>query len=300
MVEGMRMLLSRTLREDVDIRTSLDPTLRFVFADPAQLESAILNLALNAQDAMPHGGTLTIATSGAHLDERYQDGHPEVPPGDYVLVSVTDDGVGMKAEIRERVFEPFFTTKDVGKGSGLGLSMVYGFITQSNGHVAIYSEPGLGTTVKLYLPVSELKTPIEREVPFHDPESPRESGTVLVVEDDLFVRGYAVATLESLGFNVIIAVDGRDALRKLEETEQVDMLFSDVVMPGGMNGRDLAARAKQIRPCLKILLTSGYSLETLAAHGDKAREFEILDKPYRKTDLARRVKELFGQAGDRG
>lgn len=296
LIEDMRVLLRRTLREDIDVRTSLDPGLRFVFADPAQLESAILNLALNAQDAMPHGGVLTIATGTVQLDDRYQDSHPEVPPGGYVLVSVTDDGIGMSEEIRERVFEPFFTTKDIGKGSGLGLSMVYGFIKQSAGHVAVYSEPGLGTTVRLYLPVSELPVP-EAASGAIEPEIPQGSGVILVVEDDLFVRGYAIGILESLGYRAVVATDGRDALAKLDSGLEVDLLFSDVVMPGGINGWDLAERARQLRPDLKVLLTSGYSLETLASRRALSTELVVLDKPYRKAELARRLREILGDAG---
>jgi PAS domain S-box-containing protein len=299
LVEGLRVLLRRTLREDVEIRTTLEPNLIPAFADLAQLESAVLNLALNAQDAMPHGGTLTIATSAAVLDERYQDTHPEVIAGDYVVISVTDDGEGMTEEISERVFEPFFTTKDVGKGSGLGLSMVYGFIKQSNGHVAIYSAPGLGTTVRLYLPLSESAAVVSVESRGKESELPRGSGTILVVEDDQFVREYAVGTLEGLGYKVITAVDGRDAMTKLNQGIEVDLLFSDVVMPGGINGWELADRARQQRPDLKVLLTSGYSLETMASRSEHGAELAILDKPYRKVDLARRLREIFDGTGSR-
>jgi PAS domain S-box-containing protein len=292
LIEGMRLLLRRTLREDIDIRVSFKPGLRPCFADPVQLESAILNLVLNAQDAMPNGGDLTIATASVSLDERYQDTHPEVVAGDYVLISVTDDGEGMSGEVRERAFEPFFTTKDVGKGSGLGLSMVYGFIKQSNGHVAIYSEPKLGTTVRLYLPVSKaVLRPVRLRAA--EPELPRGTGTVLVVEDDLFVRGYAVATIESLGYRVVTATDGRDALAKLSQGIEVDLLFTDVVMPGGVNGWELAEQAMQLRPDVKILLTSGYSLETLASRSGRGSNLVVLDKPYRKVDLARRIHDIF-------
>jgi PAS domain S-box-containing protein len=293
LVEGMRLLIGRMLREDIEVRISLETGISPGFADPAQLESAILNLALNAQDAMPDGGMLTIATGPAHLDERYQDAHPEVVPGDYVLISVTDDGEGMLEDVRLRAFEPFFTTKDIGKGTGLGLSMVYGFIKQSRGHVALYSEPGLGTTVRLYLPVSRGASSNSLETPIGDAATPRGSGTILVVEDDLFVRGYAVGTLEALGYHVITAVDGRDAITKLNQGIAIDLLFSDVVMPGGINGWDLAEQAQQQRPELKVLLTSGYSLETLASRRGSASELRVLDKPYRKAELARIVGEIF-------
>jgi PAS domain S-box-containing protein len=297
LVEGMRVLLQRTLREDIDIRIVLRQQLMMAYADPAQLESAILNLALNAQDAMPLGGTLALITENALLDERYQDGHPEVTPGGYVSINVTDDGTGMTPEIKARVFEPFFTTKDVGKGSGLGLSMVYGFIKQSNGHVAIYSEPGLGTTVRLYLPAAKIpKQPVaEDSGPAVDPEL-RGIETVLVIEDDSFVRGYAVGTLESLGYRVIVAGDGQEGIAKLRQYgEQIDVLFSDIVMPGGLGGWELAERAQELQPGVKILLTSGYPLETMTANFRPNIKSAILHKPYRKADLALRLREILDQ-----
>ena len=216
--------------------------------------------------------------------------HPEVNPGEYVMVAVTDDGSGMPKDVLDHVFEPFFTTKEVGKGSGLGLSMVYGFVKQSNGHVAIYSEPGLGTTVRIYLPaiaVSADRAP--GLVPAGQAETGRES--VLVAEDDPFVRSYAVTCLSGLGYKVIEAVDGREALNKLNEGAHADLLFTDVVMPGGINGWELAERARQIRPGLKVLLTSGYALETLAERGRLPQGAVILNKPYRKAELAKRLRE---------
>ncbi|WP_321472567.1 PAS domain S-box protein [uncultured Paludibaculum sp.] len=294
LIEGMRVILRRTLREDIEIRTTLDNQLVPAFADAAQLESAILNLALNAQDAMPDGGTLTISATNATLDPRYQDEHPEVLPGMYVLVQITDDGVGMTPEVRERVFEPFFTTKEVGKGSGLGLSMVYGFIKQSNGHVAIYSEPALGTTIKLYLPIAKNHSaPIATDLAEAEADLPRGSGTVLVVEDDPFVRGYAVGCLESLGFRVMVASDGREALAKLHSSSsEIDVLFSDVVMPGGISGWELAERAQDIKPSLRVLLTSGYPLETMNTRVPLSGRWAILNKPYRKSDLGRRLNQI--------
>ena len=297
LIEGMKVLLRRTLREDIEIRTLLREKLILAYADPAQLESAILNLALNAQDAMPQGGTLTLITENALLDERYQDGHPEVAPGGYVSINVTDDGTGMTPEVKERVFEPFFTTKDVGKGSGLGLSMVYGFTKQSNGHVAIYSEPGLGTTVRLYLPAAKTSQPqpVEELEPALD-QIPRGAETVLVIEDDSFVRGYAVGTLESLGYRVIVASDGREGLDKLSQYgDEIDVLFSDIVMPGGLGGWELAERAQQQQPGLKVLLTSGYPLETMTANFRPNIKSAILHKPYRKAELARRLREMLDQ-----
>jgi signal transduction histidine kinase len=268
LLDSMHKLLRRTMREDIEIKTDFDPDLPLAFADPAQLESAVLNIALNAQDAMPSGGRLTISTANASLDDHYKSLDPEVLPGEYVLVSITDDGEGMPNEVIERVFEPFFTTKEVGKRSGLGLSMVYGFVKQSNGHVSIYSEPDLGTTIRIYLPQAGTKSgrPLAQSLTDND-SLPNGTETVMIVEDDPFVRSYAVMRLESLGYSVIAAVDGDDALQKLRADMHVDILFTDVVMPGGINGWELVDLARQLRPGLPVLLTSGYALETLAKHG---------------------------------
>jgi PAS domain S-box-containing protein len=292
LLESMHKLLRRALREDIEIVTDFDPDLRVAFADPAQLESAILNLALNAQDAMASGGRLSITTANASLDNQDHNIHPEVRTNEYVLIAVTDNGAGMSKPVLDRVFEPFFTTKDVGKGSGLGLSMVYGFAKQSNGHVSIYSEPGLGTTVRIYLPALPEK-PRQAALPASaDEETPPVGAeTVLIVEDDPFVRSYAVMSLQSLGYRVTAAVDGSDALQKLETDIHVDLLFTDIVMPGGVNGWELAELARKARPELRVLLTSGYALETLTAQGHRRDGSTILSKPYRKAELARRLRQ---------
>jgi PAS domain S-box-containing protein len=296
LVHGMEKLLRRMLTETIAIKAMLDGDLWTAYADPGQLENALLNLAINARDAMADDGTITITTANVPLDERYRDLHPEVNPGEYVMVAVTDDGCGMPKEVLEHVFEPFFTTKDVGKGSGLGLSMVYGFVKQSNGHVAIYSEPALGTTVRIYLPA--VANAANRAPALVPAEPAVDSGkeTVLVAEDDPFVRSYAVTTLSSLGYRVIEAVDGREALHKLNQGALPDILFTDVVMPGGINGWDLAEQARKIRPGLRVLLTSGYALETLAERGRLPRGAVILNKPYRKAELARRLREALAVA----
>jgi signal transduction histidine kinase/ActR/RegA family two-component response regulator len=298
LLDSMRKLLRRTLREDIEITTAFDCDVVSAFADPAQLESAVLNLALNAQDAMPAGGRLSLVTANVSLNEDYQSAHPEVRPGEYLMIAMTDNGEGMPKEVLDRVFEPFFTTKEVGKGSGLGLSMVYGFVKQSNGHVAIYSEPGLGTTVRIYLPavlVKAVATPVSSQMQPQALETGRE--TVLVVEDDQFVRSYAVNCLESLGYRVIPAIDGADALQKLANGGNADVLFTDIVMPGGINGWELAERAVEARRDLHVLLTSGYALETLSASGRLPGGVAILNKPYRKADLARRLRELLSAPG---
>ena len=293
LLDSMHKLLRRTMREDIEIVTDFDPDLRVAFADPAQLESAILNLALNAQDAMASGGRLSITTANAALDNQGHNLHPEVRSNDYVLIAVTDNGEGMSKPVLDRVFEPFFTTKDVGKGSGLGLSMVYGFTKQSDGHVAIYSEPGLGTTVRMYLPAlptkaKEAEPPRRGDVENHAPSG---AETIFIVEDDPFVRSYAVMSLRSLGYRVTAAVDGNDALKQLGTDIHVDLLFTDIVMPGGINGWELADLGRRARPELRVLLTSGYALETLNANGHLRDGSAILAKPYRKAELARRLRE---------
>jgi len=236
---------------------------------------------------------LSISTANVSLDGQYHSLHPEVRPGEYVLIAITDNGEGMLKGVLDRVFEPFFTTKEVGKGSGLGLSMVYGFIKQSNGHVSIYSEPGLGTTVRMYLP-AVLNRTVDAPALFridHD-TAPSGKEAVLVVEDDPFVRSHAIRSLESLGYRVMSAVDGNEALQKLGTDIHVDILFTDIVMPGGFNGWELADRARLTRPHLRVLLTSGYALETLTTH-ERVREHDaILTKPYRKVELARRLREV--------
>jgi PAS domain S-box-containing protein len=296
LVRHMQLLLSRTLREDITLALSLENDLPSAMADAGQLEAALLNLALNARDAMPDGGALTISTSALVLDERYRDAHPEVRPGEYIVIAVTDDGEGMSQEVRERVFEPFYTTKGVGKGSGLGLSMVYGFVKQSNGHVTIYSEPQLGTTVRIYLPCAtgDARSAMPPEEPM---ETARGVEMVLVVEDDPFVRSYAVNCLTRLGYRVIEASNGPDALKLLESGAQPDLLFTDIVMPGSLNGWDLARRASALRPQMRVLFTSGYALETLIARGRLDANASILNKPYRRADLAAQLRALLGGAG---
>jgi CheY-like chemotaxis protein len=298
MVETMREILRRTLSEDIDIRVTLEKELWSAFADPAQLENAILNLSLNARDAMPSGGCLTLTTANVPLEEDYRQLHPEVPPGNYVMISVSDDGAGMPPEVRERAFEPFFTTKEVGKGTGLGLSMVYGFAKQSNGHVTIYSEPGLGTTVRIYLPAgSTTMVKAAAAEPAAEALARPGANVILVVEDDLFVRNFAVNTLQGLGHQVIAAVDAQEALAKLHQPGRIDILFTDIVMPGSVNGLQLAEQARQIRPGMKVLLTSGYALETLASRGRLPQGVSILHKPYRKAELSQRLAEVLQTTG---
>ena len=292
LVESMRMLLRRTLREDIILNIAASPTAIYALADPAQLESALLNLSLNAQDAMPDGGMLTFTTAEVTLDANSFP-RDAVQPGNYVVITVTDNGTGMPAAVVERAFEPFFTTKDVGKGSGLGLSMVYGFARQSNGHVNIYSEPGLGTSIRLYLPlVNESNAPERART---DERAIGGNERVLVVEDDAFVRSHAISSLEGIGYRVIVARDGPEAIALLRAGAEIDLLFTDLVMPGGMNGWEVATVARQLNPKLKVLFTSGYPLETLTSRGQGSGQAQILSKPYRIAELAKRVREVLDE-----
>jgi PAS domain S-box-containing protein len=285
-------LLKRTLRENIEVTTAFNIDAIFAFADSSQLESAVLNLALNAQDAMAAGGRLTISTGIASLDDDDQGVHPDIESGEYAMIAVTDNGEGMTPDVAARAFEPFFTTKEVGKGSGLGLSMVYGFVKQSNGHVSIYSEPGLGTTVRIYLPNVTPNASRSSSQPAADEEAlPRGSETILVVEDDPFVRSSVILKVESLGYKVVLAVDGREAVMKLRTNPEIDMLFTDIVMPGGMSGWEVAELAQQMRPGLPTVFTSGYALEALVDQGRAPMKSIVLTKPYRKAELAHRLRE---------
>ncbi|MEW5687952.1 MAG: response regulator [Pseudomonadota bacterium] len=293
LVVGMSDLLGRSLGELIQLEIVTSPGLWRAEADPNQLESAILNLALNARDAMPKGGELTIETANARLDEGYAASQAEVPPGQYVMIAVTDTGEGMSKEVVARAFEPFFTTKEVGRGTGLGLSMIYGFVKQSGGHVKLYSEPGHGTTAKIYLP--RLLSEPDDEAPAdatHRPEGSLRRDTVLVVEDDDDVRAYTVECLRELDYRVLEAHDGPSALRLLERRgEPIDLLFSDVVMPG-MSGRDLAEAARAIQPNLRVLYTSGYTRNAIVHAGRLDPGVELIVKPFTFEALGRKVRDM--------
>jgi PAS domain S-box-containing protein len=292
LVGGMSDLLNRSLGETISVETVRGAGLWKIEADPNALESAILNLAVNARDAMPEGGRLTIETMNAHIDEAYARVHAEVVPGQYVLISISDTGVGMDADTSSRAFEPFFTTKPVGQGTGLGLSQVYGFAKQSGGHVKIYSEVGRGTTVKIYLPRLE-RPEEERDAP---PPMPVPEGTqqetILVVEDDEGVRTYSVESLRELGYQVIEAHDGPSALRLLEGQRRIDLLFTDVVLPGGMTGAQLSVQARALCPGLKVLFTTGYARNAIFHHGRLDKGVQLITKPFSFADLASKVRDV--------
>jgi signal transduction histidine kinase len=290
LVSEMSELLHRTLGETVAVETVRGAGLWRVEADANELEAAILNLAVNARDAMAEGGRLTIETANAHIDESYAASQADVIPGQYVVVSVSDTGTGMDENTIAKAFEPFFTTKPVGKGTGLGLSQVYGFVKQSGGHVKIYSEVGHGTTVKIYLPrLVGAANDVEVVGQVSSPAGTSEE-TVLVIEDDDDVRTYSVETLRELGYRVIEAHDGPSALRLLERQSHVDLLFTDVVLPGGMTGPQVAAHARELRPELKVLFTTGYARNAILNQGRLESGAQLITKPFSHEELAAKVR----------
>ena len=297
LVQGMSGLMQRALGEQVEIETVLAGRLWRTQCDTNQLENALLNLAVNARDAMPGGGRLTIETANTHLDEAYARRHQDVEPGQYLMIAVTDTGTGMDQEVLAHVFEPFFTTKEVGRGTGLGLSQVYGFIKQSGGHVALYSEVGMGTTVKLYLPRSFARAEPAPPPLIHEPSeaaaAPTE--TVLVVEDDESVLALAVATLGDLGYRVVQARDGAEALRQLAAHSGIDLLFTDVGLPGGMNGRQLADRVRETRPDIKVLFTSGYARNAIVHGGRLDEGVALIGKPFTADALIDKIRQVLNR-----
>ncbi|WP_233247730.1 ATP-binding protein [Caulobacter endophyticus] len=291
LVRDMTELLHRTLGEQIELEGVLTPRLWPIEADQNQLESAIINLAVNARDAMPEGGRLTIETANVMLDEAYAEIDAEVTPGQYVSISVSDSGSGMSKETLSRVFEPFFTTKDVGKGTGLGLSMVYGFAKQSGGHVTVYSEQGHGTTVKLYFPRHLGEHTAVIEATSNAAPGSSDGEAVLVVEDNDDVRAYSVMILTELGYRVIEAADADRAIAVLESDEQLDLLFTDVVLPG-KSGRTIAEAAASLRPKLKVLFTTGYSRNAIVHHGRLDAGVKLITKPFTFEQLAARVRDV--------
>jgi len=286
-------LLRPTLGEHIQIDPLLADDASAALVDPSQLTTAILNLALNARDAMPTGGKLALETNNVYLDESYAAMNSEVVPGNYVMIAVSDTGSGIAAADLDKVFDPFFTTKEVGKGTGLGLSMVFGFAKQSNGHIKIYSEEGHGTTVKLYLPrATGLHTTAAEPLASSSIEGGHE--VVLVVEDDALVRRYVITQIESLGYTTLEASNAAEAMTIINTDATIDLLFTDVIMPGSMNGRQLVDEALKRRPLLKTLFTSGYTENAIVHHGRLDSGVLLLAKPYRKSDLARMIRQALG------
>jgi signal transduction histidine kinase len=288
--------IRRVIGEQIEVVTVLSPILAWVRIDPTQFETALLNLAINSRDAMPSGGRLTIETRNVIVGPQDAATDPELTPGPYAMVAVSDSGAGMTPSVLAKAFDPFFTTKEVGKGSGLGLSQVYGFAKTAGGHVKIRSELGVGTTVELYLPKSadrSIRPEPGAETASLQPASGHE--TILVVEDNEDVLAVTAESLRELGYHVVTAVDAAQALEILRREQPIDLLFSDVILPGGTDGAQLAVEARRMRPALKVLLTSGYTAAALSLEHGLPENLAIVDKPYRREELARKLKAVIGE-----
>ncbi|HVQ69862.1 MAG TPA: CHASE3 domain-containing protein [Bradyrhizobium sp.] len=280
-------LLRPTLGEQVEVNSILEQETATAHIDASQLANSLLNMAINARDAMPNGGKLLLETRNVVLDEAYAQANPDAKPGPYVMLSVSDTGTGMSPDVLDKVFEPFFTTKEVGKGTGLGLSMVYGFVKQSGGHIRIYSEVGHGTTIKLYLPPARGQV---EAAPAAASSLSLGNETIMVVEDDALVRNFVTAQLQSLGYHPVGAANGPAALNLIEGGQAFDLLFTDVIMPGGVSGRELAEKVLKLRPGIKVLYTSGYTDNAIVHQGRLDPGVLLLTKPYRKSQLANMIR----------
>jgi PAS domain S-box-containing protein len=300
LVSDITELLRAALGESVALETVLGSGTWPVSVDPNQLEAALLNLAVNARDAMPGGGKLTIETTNAYLDDDYAAAHQEVKPGQYAMIAVSDTGIGMTKDIIAKAFDPFFTTKESAQGTGLGLSQVYGFIKQSGGHVKIYSEVGSGTSVKLYLPRLTSGDLVDLTKPLQTLTEPRGHESILVVEDDDDVCLFTSEILRELGYRVISAHDARAALDALDQETNISLLFTDVGLPHGVNGRQLADIATHRRPGLKVLFTTGYARNAIVHHGRLDPDVELVLKPFTQAELAKRVRRILDVHGEGG
>ena len=289
----MEPLLRRTLGEDIDLDLRLEPDLSDVEVDPHQMEQVLMNLAVNARDAMAGGGFLTVETAEVELGTEYARIHPGVKPGRHVMLAVSDSGCGMGPEIKSRLFEPFFTTKDVGKGTGLGLSTVFGIVKQSGGSISVYSEPGHGSTFKVYLPRADRRSGTE-DVPRPAPEAPRHgTEAILVVEDEASLRQLVVRVLTQSGYEVLEAGSGPEVYEALDKGRHFpELLLTDLVLPGGASGRDVADMLLEQHPDLRVLYMSGYAKNSVVHEGRLDKGVEFLGKPFTPGELSRRVREV--------
>ena len=294
-VSDMEQMLRRVIGEDVEIACHLEPELGRVNVDRSQMEQVIMNLAINARDAMPQGGKLTLQTRNAFLDEQYAQGAPEVQPGRYVMLAVTDTGSGMDAYTKAHLFEPFFTTKDLGRGTGLGLATVYGVVKQSGGYIYVYSEPGHGTTFKVYLP--EVMAPESPRASSESADLAAGTETVLLVEDDDHVRAFSRLMLQTSGYTVLEAADGAEAIQLCEhDPRPIDLLLTDAIMPR-ISGRVLAERMIHSRPGIKVLFMSGHTEDHVLRTGVLAAEMAFIQKPFTGSELTRKVREVLDSRG---
>lgn len=295
LIANVLSLMHRVIGEQIDVVPALSPVLAPAQIDPGQFETALLNLVLNSRDALGAGGRITIETKNAFVDQPHAPNGPEISPGRYAVITVSDTGTGMAPAVLARVFDPFFTTKEVGRGSGLGLSQVYGFVKAAGGHVNIDSQLGVGTTVTLYLPQAANRSMLsEPQAETASLQRSSRGGTILVVEDDHEVLAVTAESLRELGYQVVTAVNAAQALEILEGGEPIDLLFSDVIMPGGLNGAQLAVRAQHVRPDLKVLLTSGYTATALSLGHGLPDDLNVVAKPYRLEELANKLSLVIG------
>jgi CheY-like chemotaxis protein len=285
-------LIRQAVGGECEVRLRTDEPLWQCYVDPPLLEGALLNLALNARDAMPDGGVLEIETRNVVLEEGSM---PGAAPGSYVRLSVLDTGCGMSPEVRDQIFEPFFTTKEVGKGTGLGLSMVYGFVRQSGGHVTVESAPGAGTTIALYLPKATAQASASEVEAIQTQAIPTGSERILVVEDNEDILKVTLTMITEFGYRVSSAANGADAIHLLRSGQEFDLLFSDVVMPNGVSGVELAREARRLNKGIKVLLTSGYARDVLERH-QAVDEFPMIDKPFRRAELAQRLRSILNES----
>lgn len=294
-VDGVIPMLKRVLGEDIELVTAKDPDLGLAEVDVHQLEQVIMNLAINARDAMPSGGRLVLETANVELDEEYARHHPEVTPGLYVMLTVSDTGTGMSKETLEHIFEPFFTTKEVGRGTGLGLAVAYGIVKQSAGHISAYSEPGRGTTFRIYLPRVEPSQ--ASEIPSQmAPAPPQGKETIILVEDEPGLRKLAARVLNQAGYHVASFGSAEEALTAAEQGQEADLLLTDVVLPGALQGRDLAVRVRELRPRIPVLFMSGYTEKMAVQNGGLEAGTELLEKPFTPEALIRKVREVLDEA----